>query len=210
MIIITKLYNTLKATHPEDAVDMLLGLLRSEKIMATAFDQQNDDHVIDLEPAYWRTLSREQAEQVFQDGMAPIGDRMHSGEIVHFQMHIFVPDFAEHLLPIGGVAAPIGTGSKRGRKEVIDWTVVWTGVAFIMSQPERPKNQDALISAISSWCEVHFGETAAPSVTVLKEQLFGLFRIIGGEPPKSVFPDGSRPRRKRSKSPANKKKAAGR
>jgi hypothetical protein len=209
-MIITKLYNTLKTSHQDDAAGVLLGLLSSGQIPATASNQYDDDHVIDLDQIYWRSLKAEQAEQIFQDGNAVIKEKMRSGEEVDFKVHIFVHDWALDLLPIGSAAASTGASSKRGREPVIDWTVVWIGVVYLMSQPKRPTNQNELIRDISLWCNENFGDGVAPGETVLKEKLSGLFRIIDGEPAKSVFPTGSRLKRKRRKVPANKKKVAGR
>jgi len=209
-MLITKLYNTIKTSRQDDAADVLLGLLSSGKILATASILYVDDHVINLDLIYWRSLKAEQAEQIFQDGTAFIKEKMASGKDVDFQMHIFVPDWALDLLPIGSAAASTGASSKRGREPVIDWTVIWIGAVYLMSQPKRPTNQKELIHDISFWCDENFGDGVAPSETVLKEKFSGLFRIIEGEPAKSVFPNGSRLKRKRRKVPANKKKVAGR
>jgi hypothetical protein len=208
--LITKLYNHLKLIHLEDAATVLCGLLTAGTIPATAFDPVNDDHEVRLDKSYWKSLTAEQSEQVFQDGSAAVKEVMHSGKEINFRMHIFVPDWALDLLPIGSAAASTGASSKGGREPVIDWTVVWIGVVYLMSQPKRPTNQEELIRDISFWCDENFGDGVAPGETVLKEKFSGLFRIIDGEPAKSVFPNGSRLKRKRQKTPANKKKVAGR
>jgi hypothetical protein len=98
--LITKLYNHLKLIHLEDAATVLCGLLTAGKIPATAFDPINDDHEVRLDKSYWKALTAEQSEQVFQDGSAAVKEVMHSGKEVNFRMHIFVPDWALDLLPV--------------------------------------------------------------------------------------------------------------
>jgi hypothetical protein len=58
---------------------------------------------------------------------------------------------------------------------------------------------------VAEWCDENFGEGAAPSESILKENLRCLYQIINGEDPAKVFPKGTRPTRKR---PAKKRQKA--
>lgn len=198
-IIITKLYNALKAWHPDDAAGVLLELLISGKVPALAFDPQNDDHVVRLDQHHWQSLGAERAEQIFRAGNAPVKQDMRYGP-ADFQMHILVPAWSLDLFPAEGPLAPIDMGSKRGARPIIEWPVIWIGIVYIMSQPNRPKTQADLITEISQWCENNFNQEA-PGMSTLKENLRGLFEILGGEDPKKVFPNGSRLQRKTKKKP---------
>lgn len=197
-IIITKLYYALKASHPDDAAEVLLGLLISGKVPAWAFDPQNDDNEVRLDQHHWQSLSAERAEQIFREGNAPVKQDMRYGQ-ADFQMHIFVPGWSLDLFPTEEPLAPINVGSKRGRRETIEWQVVSAGVAYLMGQENKPKNLEDLVHEISLWCNKHFGDETAPGETVLKDNFAGLFRLMLGEDPRTVFPNGVRPKRKRKK-----------
>lgn len=198
-ILITQLYNTLKTKHPDDAAEVLLELLISGKVPASASDPQNDDNVVLLNKHHWQSLTPERVTQIFREGNAPIKQEMRYGP-VEFQMHIFVPEWSLSLLPPAETPAPMNLGGKRGATPAIEWPVVWIGIVHIMSQPNRPKTQAELIEKISLWCQNNFSQEA-PGLSTLKENLFGLFQIMAGESPKIVFPKGSRPKRKSRKTP---------
>ena len=171
-ILITQLYNTLKTSHPDDATEVLLEMLTSGKVPASASDPQNDDNVVLLDKHHWQSLSPELAMQIFREGNAPIKQDMRHGP-VEFQMLIFVPEWSLGILPVEEPSTPTNVGGKRGRRAAIDWAIVWKGVVYLMSQQDRPTNQEELIRDISLWCDEHFGEGAAPSETALKENFSG-------------------------------------
>ena len=54
-------------------------------------------------------------------------------------------------------------------------------------------------------CYTTWGDTTAPSESILKENLRCLYQLINGEDPAKVFPKGMRPTRKR---PAKKRQKA--
>ncbi len=204
-IIITKLYNKLKASHSDDAAGVLFELLITGKITASAFDPHNEDHVVRLEQNHWQTFGEKRAEQIFREGSVTAKIGMPYDEAA-YQMHVFVPDWSFDLLP-PEETPPINRGGKRGRRETIEWQVVSAGVAYLMSQEKKPKNLEDLIQDVSAWCDKHFGEGAAPGETVLKDNFSGLFRLIAGENPKTIFPNGVKPKRERKKP---RKKSSGR
>lgn len=207
-IIITKLYNKLKASHPDDAAEVLLELLISGNVPALAFDPQNDDNIVRLDQHHWQSLGAQRAEQIFQAGKAPVKQDMRYGP-ADFQMHILVPAWSLDLLPEAELTHSTPTGNKRGPRPAIDWSVVWTGAAYLMSQSKKPQNLEELVRETSSWCGEHFGDEAAPGDTVLKEAFSGLFKLISGAEPNTVFPKGTKPKRNRKRAPA-KRKGAGR
>jgi hypothetical protein len=179
-------------------------------------DMANHDHDIRLYDDYWQSLTATEAENVFRTGHANIPEVLNSGKKVNFSMHIFVPEWACGILPVSGnkasadpiaianeVSDPGSVGGKRGPRPTLDWPVIWAGVTLIIHQKKGCPIQDDLVKDISEWCETYFGDGAAPSETVLKENLRCLYQLINGESPNKVFPKGTRPPRKR---PAQKRK----
>jgi hypothetical protein len=207
-VLITKVYNALKASHPEDATALLLGLLVDGKIAAVAVDPINDDHEIRLHSMYWKSRTAEQVEEIFSKGNGIFPERMRSGTL-DFLMNIFIPGWTLDLLPAEASTPQTATGGKRGPRPAIDWSVVWTGATFLISQSEKPENLEDLVRETSSWCDEHFGDGASPGDTALKEAFSGLFKLIAGAAPAKVFPKGARPKRNRKRVSA-KKKGAGR
>lgn len=218
-VLITKIYNALRSPHGDGAAAALMEMLISNQIPATASDMDNDDHEIRLDNGYWQSLTAAEAENVFRTGRTNIPEVLHSGRKVSFPMHIFVPEWACDLLAVPGdkasadpiavakeVSDPGGVGGKRGPKPILDWQVIWPGIAFIIHQQKGcPASQEQLMDDISQWCMNSFGENAAPGDTTIKDNLRSLYRLINGESPAKVFPNGTRPTRKR---PAKKREKA--
>jgi hypothetical protein len=198
LVLITKLYNNLKESCPENATTILHGMLLNDEITATASDPQNDDNVIDLDSIYWKSMTAEQAEKIFMKGIGIFKVPMAS-DTVDFRMNVFVPSWTLDILPVKKQTPQAATTSNRGPKPTYDWSVVWTGAAYLMSQQKKPKHLEDLIQDVAAWCDEHFGEGAAPGETVLKDNFSGLFRLIAGESPKTIFPNGVKPKRKRKK-----------
>ena len=218
-VIITKIYNALRSTHGDGAAAALRELLISNKIPAIAFDMENDDHESRLDKFYWESLTAAEAENVFQTGSTNIPEVMNSGQTINFLMYVFVPEWACDLLaasrnnssadPIAitkEVSDPGSVGGRRGPKPILDWQVMWTGIALIIHQQKGcPASQEQLMAYISQWCMDNFGENAAPGDTAIKDNLRSLYQLINGESPAKVFPKGTRPTRKR---PAKKREKA--
>jgi hypothetical protein len=211
-VLITKIYNDLKSAHGDGAAAALMKLLISSQIPATASDMDNDDHDIRLYDDYWQSLTAAEAENVFRTGHANIPEVLDSGKKVNFSMHIFVPEWvcglsalhenkasADRIAIANEVSDPGRVGRKRGPRPTLDWPVIWAGVASIIHRQKECPIQDDLVKEISEWCEAYFGDGAAPSETVLKENLRCLYQLINGENPAKVFPKGTRPPRKRKK-----------
>jgi hypothetical protein len=212
-VLITKLYNALRLPHGDGAAAALMDMLISSQIPATASDMCNDDHDISLDNGYWQSLTTAEAENIFRTGCANIPEILNSGEKINFSMHIFVPDWACDLLPLpenkksadptaspNEVSDPGSVGGKRGRKPILDWQVIWPGIAFIIHQKKGcPASQEQLMDDISQWCMDSFGENSAPGDTTIKDNLRSLYRMISGDSPATVFPNGTRPPRKRKR-----------
>jgi len=207
MVIITKLFNLLKTSHKEEATCVLLDLLVSETISATACVPGHDiSQALDSE--YWRGLTNEEVELMFRTAKP--------AKIDWFGAVTLVDDWAIDLLPpaqnIGPASETIlpDVGAKRGRQPSIDWRVVWAGVVLIVNRRGTCPHQEELMREVAEWCDENFGEGAAPSESILKENLSSLFRVLGGESPSKVFPMGARPARKRKKTSSKQKLNVGR
>jgi hypothetical protein len=208
-VLVTKIYNALRSPHGDAAAAALMEMLVSNQITATASDMHNDDHEIRLDNGYWQSLTAAEAENIFRTGCANIPEVLNSGQKVNFLMHIFLPEWAHDLVPVPGNKASAGpiaianeaseTGRKRGPKQILDWPVIWTGIALIIHRQKGcPDSQQKLMNDISQWCIDHFGDEAAPGNTALKDNLRNLYQLIHGESPAKVFPKGTRLPRKRT------------
>ena len=211
-VLITKIYNALRSTEGDGAAAALMEMLISNQIPATASDMDNDDHEIRLDNGYWQSLTAAEAENVFRTGRTNIPEVLHSGQTVNFLMHVFVPEWACDLLAAPGnkasedltaiakeVSEPANAGRRRGPKPILDWQVIWTGIALIIHQQKGcPPSQEQLMTDISQWCFVHFGDNAAPGATAIKDNLRSLYQLIKNECPAKVFPKGTRQTRKRT------------
>ena len=196
MPVITKLFNLLRISHEEDATCVLLDLLVSETISATACVPGYDiSQALDSE--YWRGLTNEEVELMFRTAKP--------AKIDWFSAVTLVDEWAIDLLP---PAQNIGHASetrmpdlaaRRGRHPSIDWEVVWAGIVCIILRHGKCPHQEELAKEVAEWCDENFGESTAPGETVLKEKLSSLYRILEGEKAAKVFPNGSRPTRKRRK-----------